>query len=122
MAWQDDPDEAAERFMRRLIGDDRWDRLPPSTRRARRSEGRAMVGELADLRSGAPWHADRITVPVLAMRGEHGQEHHRRGIDALAAMLPDVEIHAVAGARHFGPNTHPDAVGERVRRFVAERL
>lgn len=122
MAWQDDPDEAAERFMRRLIGDDRWNRLPPSTRQARRSEGSAMVGELADLRVCAPWSAERIRVPVLAMRGEHGQEHHRAGVDALAARLPDVEVHTVDGARHFGPNTHPGPVGDRVRRFLSERL
>ena len=89
MAWSDDPDEAAERFMRRLIGDDRWDRLPPSTRSARRREGAAMVGELADLRTRAPWRAERIDAPVLVMRGEHGQEHHRLGTDALGERLPD---------------------------------
>jgi pimeloyl-ACP methyl ester carboxylesterase len=122
MAWRDEPEEAAERFMRRLIGDDRWDRLPPSTREARRGEGRAMVGELADLRAGAPWSAERIDVPVLVMRGEHGQDHHRSGTEALAEMLPDADVHIVPGARHFGPNTHPDEVGARIRQFVAEKL
>ena len=43
-----DPADAAEAFMRRLVGDDKWARLPPSTRSARRAEGPAMVGELAD--------------------------------------------------------------------------
>lgn len=121
MAWRDDPEEAAERFMRRLIGDERWDRLPPSTRAARRAEGPAMVGELADLRQRAPWRADRIGVPVLVLRGEHGQEHHRLGTDALAGMLPDAEAAVIAGARHFGPNTHPDDVADRVRSFVDAR-
>ena len=27
-----DPADAAERFMRRLLGDERWDHLPPGTR------------------------------------------------------------------------------------------
>lgn len=121
MAWSDDPEEAAERFMRRLIGDDRWDRLPASTRRARRSEGRAMLGELADLRERAPWQPDRIRLPVLAMRGEHGLEHHRLGTEALVAALPDAVLHVVPGARHFGPNTHPDEVADRVRDFLAAR-
>lgn len=121
MAWRDDPEQAAERFMRRLIGDDRWDRLPPSTRAARRREGAAMVGELADLRARPPWHPDRIAVPVLVMRGEHGQEHHRLGTEALAARLDDAAVHTVPGARHFGPNTHPDEVGARIREFVAAR-
>lgn len=122
MAWSEDPEEAAERFMRRLVGDDRWDRLPPSTRAARRSEGRAMIGELADLRAQAPWRPERIDVPVLVMRGEHGQEHHRAGTDALVDVLPDAVAHTVPGARHFGPNTHPDAVGERIRHFLGELL
>ena len=58
---RDDPAEAAERFMRRLVGDERWERLPPSTRDARRAEGVALVGEMADLRIGPPWCADRIS-------------------------------------------------------------
>lgn len=122
MAWRDDPAEAAERFMRRLIGDDRWDRLPPSSRAARRREGAAMVGELADLRDRAPWRADRIDAPVLVMRGGQGQEHHRLGTDALSERLPDAAVHTVPGARHFGPNTHPDEVGARIREFVAARV
>ncbi|MFP5489304.1 MAG: alpha/beta fold hydrolase [Acidimicrobiia bacterium] len=119
MAWSDDPEEAAERFMRRLIGDDRWERLPPATRTARRREGAAMIGELSDLRRRAPWRPERIDVPVLVLRGEHGQAHHRLGTDALAAALPDATARTIPGARHFGPNTHPDEVGELVREFVA---
>lgn len=121
MAWQGEPEEAAERFMRRLIGDDRWDRLPPSTRAARRREGPAMVGELADLRRQAPWRAERIDVPVLVLRGEHAQEHHRLGTDALAGMFTGAAVDTVPGARHFGPNTHPDDVARRIRSFVEAR-
>jgi pimeloyl-ACP methyl ester carboxylesterase len=60
VATQGDPADAAERFVRRLVSDARWEKLPPSTRAARRSEGRAMVGELVDLREHAPWSADRV--------------------------------------------------------------
>jgi len=42
--------DAGETFMRRLVGDEKWERLPPSTRAARRAEGPAMLGELGDLR------------------------------------------------------------------------
>jgi pimeloyl-ACP methyl ester carboxylesterase len=118
VAWRHDPEEAAERFMRRLIGDDRWRRLPAATRAARRAEGPAMIGELTDLRTGAPWRPDRIRVPVLAMHGESGHEHHRVGTELLAERLPDARVHTVAGARHFGPNTHPDAVADAVVAFV----
>lgn len=45
LATRGDPAEAAERFMRRLIGDERWEKMPPSNRAARRAEeiGRAHV-------------------------------------------------------------------------------
>lgn len=114
LSGEGDPDEAAERFMRRLIGDERWERLPASTRSARRREGRVMIGELADLRSRAPWTAAEIDVPVVAMAGEFGAEHHRRGIAYLGETLADVRTVTIAGAKHFGPNTHADAVAAEI--------
>lgn len=121
MAWRHDPEEAAERFMRRLIGDERWERLPPSSRAARRAEGQAMIGELTDLRQRAPWAAERISAPVLALHGEHGQEHHRVGTETLVEILPNASLRTVSDARHFGPNTHPDDVAAIVIEF-ADRL
>lgn len=114
----DRPEDAAEAFMRRLIGDARWDRLPESTRRARRAEGPAMLAELADLRLRAPWHPDRIRVPVLTMFGEHGRPHHQRAMRWVAEAVPDGRTHEVTGAHHFGPSTHPDAVATLVNEFV----
>ena len=108
----DDTAEAAERFMRRLIGDDRWERLPSRTRTERRAEGRALVEELADLRKHPAFNSGDIAVPVLAMCGSRGADHHRRAARELEAMLPGAKALEVAGARHFGPNTHPDEVAE----------
>lgn len=114
----DDPEAAAEAFMRRLIGDGRWERLPASTRDARRSEGPAMLGELADLRLGAPWQPERIVAPVLTMYGEHGRPHHRRAMEWVAGAVPDGRVRMVPGAHHFGPNTHADAVAGLFSEFV----
>ncbi len=108
----DDTDDAAERFMRRLIGDDRWERLPPRTRTERRAEGRALVGELADLRERPAFDVVDISVPVLAMCGSRGADHHRRAARELEEMLPEARSLEIPGARHFGPNTHPDEVAE----------
>lgn len=114
----DDPEAAAEAFMRRLVGDQRWERLPESTREARRAEGPAMLGELADLRRGAPWQPHRIGVPVLTMFGEHGRPHHRRAMEWVAGAVLDGRVRMVPGAHHFGPNTHPDAVASLFSEFV----
>lgn len=121
LAWQADPAESAERFMRRLIGDDRWERMPPSSRRARRQEGTAMVGELTDLRTGPPWEASAIEAPVLALHGEFGQAHHRLGAETIASDLPNAELGVLPGARHPGPNTHPDQAAAVIDAFIRRR-
>jgi pimeloyl-ACP methyl ester carboxylesterase len=107
VATQGDPAEAAERFMRRLIGDERWEALPERVRLERRAEGAAMVGELSDLRAHRPWEAADIRVPVVAGYGEHGSAHHREAMEYLARTLPDAEVVCCAGARHDAPHAQP---------------
>jgi pimeloyl-ACP methyl ester carboxylesterase len=121
MSSRDQPERAAEQFMRRLIGDDRWDRLPPSTREARRAEGPAMLGELFDLRERAPWTAERVRVPVVAMHGGNGRPHHRRAMQMLGESIVGCEVVELPDAGHFGPNTHPDQVAELIV-ALAERV
>ncbi len=113
-----DPADAAEAFMRRLVGDEKWERLPPSTRSARRAEGAAMVGELADIRVNVPWDGPAITQPVLAMCGERAHDHHRRAAETMPDILPGSRLVEIAGAGHFGPNTHADAVAAVLVEFL----
>ena len=115
----DDPGDAAEAFMRRLVGDAVWERLPQSKRDERRGEGAAMVGELADLRRCAPWAADQVNVPVLALHGERCRPHHRAAMEALADMLPRCHVAEVPDAGHAGPHTHPDAVVAAMEPFLS---
>jgi pimeloyl-ACP methyl ester carboxylesterase len=114
---RDDPETAAERFMRRLIGDQRWERLPAATQAARRAEGPALVGELGDLHAHAPWTHERVRVPVAPMCGEHSADHHRRSAHVLAKWFRTEPV-VVPGARHFGPNTHPDETSAAVTAFA----
>jgi pimeloyl-ACP methyl ester carboxylesterase len=101
------PDEAAERFLRRMLGDQRWEALPERTKEARRGEGLAMVGELDDLRRARPWDPERITMPVVTAFGSLGASHHHNGMRHAATMLrcPLVEL---ADCRHDAPLSHPD--------------
>jgi pimeloyl-ACP methyl ester carboxylesterase len=107
VAESGEPDEAAERFLRRMLGDRRWEELPERTRRARRGEGLAMVGELADLRRARPWNPENITVPVVMAFGSLGAPHHHDGMRHAAALLgcPLVEL---ADCHHDAPLSHPD--------------
>jgi pimeloyl-ACP methyl ester carboxylesterase len=112
------PAEAAEAFVRRLVGDEKWEQLPEPTRAQRRAEGAAMVAELADLRRAAPWAPEAIEMPVLVVRGEHGRPHHRRGAEWLGARLDGCRTAVVAGAGHAGPHTHAAEVAAEVVTFL----
>ncbi|MDQ3470538.1 MAG: alpha/beta hydrolase [Actinomycetota bacterium] len=114
-----DPADAAERFMRRLVGDAKWERLSAGTRAARRREGVAMVGELANLRAAAPWDPADVRVPVTAIRGSGGADHHRRSVEYIASSVDGARLVVVEGARHFGPNTHPTEVADVIRHAAA---
>jgi pimeloyl-ACP methyl ester carboxylesterase len=115
LAGGSDAEEAAEQFMRRLIGDRRWERLPAATRAARRAEGPVMLAELADLRRGPAWPVGTPMPPLLAMCGAEGASHHRRAVVELVAMVEGSRAVEVPGARHAGPLTHAAAVAAELR-------
>jgi pimeloyl-ACP methyl ester carboxylesterase len=107
VAESGEPEAAAERFLRRMLGDQRWEALPERTKDARRGEGLAMIGELSDLGRARPWDPERITVPVVTAFGSLGAPHHHKGMRHAADLLgcPLVEL---SGCRHDAPLSHPD--------------
>lgn len=109
-------DEAAERFMRRMIGDERWERLPPSTRTARRGEGRALVTELRAMRAlpGAPYQLGPGDVPVVVGYGTATDPRHQRASCELADHF-GVEPVVVDGAAHAAHHSHPAEFAGMVR-------
>ena len=115
----DDPADISERFMRRMIGDERWERLPAATRASRRAEGPALVGEIVDLGRTAPYDPSVITVPVVAARGENGAEHHRQSTELLFSTLPNPTMVTINEAGHGAHTTHPDEFAAIVRLAVA---
>ncbi|CAN5831952.1 alpha/beta hydrolase [soil metagenome] len=115
-----DAADAAERFMRRMVGDRLWSRMPQQTRDLRRAEGRALVGELRALRvAEAPFRPDAIAVPVLAVCGSESAERHRRATTELAEAVPGATVHTIEGARHGAHLSHPDELATLVRQAVA---
>ncbi len=109
-----DPEAAAEGFMRRMIGDTRWEALPERTRTTRRIEGLAMVAELNDLRANEPWTADRIRVPVIAGYGSLGSPHHQRGMHHVAEQIAGARVVELPDCRHDAPLSHAALFAERL--------
>lgn len=119
VAGETGPDMAAELFLRRIIGDERWDSLPAAIQRQRRAEGPALVAEVRALRSReAPYLAASLSVPVVSGRGSVTAPQHLRGSAELAATVPGAELFEIEGAGHSAPSTHPEEFAAYVRRVV----
>jgi pimeloyl-ACP methyl ester carboxylesterase len=111
--------DAAERFLRRMIGDEKWESLPARTKDERRADGEALLTELASAHDdGPPYDTAKVTVPVISARGTESEEHLRRGADVLAAELPDVEHAVIDGAGHGAHHSHPIEMAALIRRAL----
>jgi len=102
-ATEGDPGDAAERFMRRLLGDELWESLPERTRATRRAEGPAMVGELRDLQANRPWTPEQIQCPLVVSYGSNGAAHHQRGMRFVHDAVPGSACVVLDGCRHDAP-------------------
>jgi lipase len=120
------PGDVAESFVRRLIGDRVWERIPAATKAMRRAEGPALVAEMRAVWAGRPWAggpwdpAD-ITAPIIVGRGSESLPHQRAASAELAAALPHGELVEIEGCGHGAHLTHPAALAGLLRR-VAGRL
>ncbi|MEY3091734.1 MAG: hypothetical protein RLZZ269_1540 [Actinomycetota bacterium] len=112
----DRPELAAENFLRRFIGDERWERLPERTRAARRAEGVVLVEELASLRRGRPYEFDRIDCPVVVGVGTRAGEHMRRGSQLLVDECGSLPLVVLEGAHHNAHSSRPAEFAERLIR------
>jgi pimeloyl-ACP methyl ester carboxylesterase len=100
-------EEAAERFVRRMVGDRRYERIPAATRLELAKDGPALVTELTTIRRlPAPFDPSRVEVPVLVAWGTESPERHKQGSDWLVSGLPHATKHVVAGAGHNAHRTH----------------
>ena len=116
------PEEAAEAFMRRIIGVERWEALPERTRATRRAEGVALVEELADLREHQPWHADQIHVPVVVGCGTRGAAHHKQGMELVASTIAGAEFVVLEGCGHAAPHTDAQVFRDQLVTPLLERV
>lgn len=110
------PEDAAEAFMRRLIGDAAWERLPERTREERRDEGQSMLSDIRSIRPPHfPFDPRDVSVPVVLAHGTETTDRHRRSVELLGRLIPQAQTHSVEGAGHGGHRSHPVAFAALVR-------
>ena len=119
-AGRDGPEAAAEAFIRRMVGDSVWERLPPGTRAARRAEGPALLADMACMHPpvDTPLDPSAVPVPVVLGHGTHSRPHHRVNCEHLPTVIPDAELFDVDGAGHGCHFSHPAAFADLVRHAV----
>lgn len=116
------PQDVAEAFMRRMVGDEVWERMPAATRRQRMAEGEALVADLRSIRVGpAVFDPAAITVPVVVGYGSRSRPHHREGARVLAGLLPRSELVVIEGSTHGAHLSHPAEFAALIRLALAQR-
>lgn len=116
---------AAEAFTS-VWGDGRaWERMPESQRNAMiarihliEAGSPAIYGDCAGLLSGGK--LETIACPVLLIRGGDSPEVTAAINDGLARRIARSTQLAVPGAGHMMPITHPGAVADATRTFLAD--
>ncbi len=112
---QEFAEEFATKFMVRMIGEHRWDRLPPSTKRRRRAEGAVLVAEMSTIGHRLPaLDPSRIRVPCLVARGENAAPRHIQAVDYLVGHIPHAIEIVVAGTDHGIHLSNPKRAAELV--------
>lgn len=112
--------ELAEAFLRRMITDDVWERLPERTKLLRRAEGQAFLRELGQLVSGRiGFDLGAIEVDVTAGISSRPSHHHRSGLNRLMASL-EVTSYCVADSHHSAHLNSPKALAQVLAQQLAK--
>lgn len=112
--------DVAEHFLRGMIGDERWERLPGRTRTDRRAEGRALLSDVdSSLAVAEPFDPTRILVPCVLGCGTASPPWYDQAAAWLAARVENGEQRRLVGAAHGAPLDQPDAVADLIRRAAA---
>lgn len=98
----------------------KYDRRPAERMAAMKATGEAAASRpLADPFAFLDGSIERITCPVLLVRGQHSPLLSPAAAEAFAARFPDGRLVEVAGAGHTVQGDNPKGFVEAVRPFLA---
>lgn len=99
-----------------------WAAMPPGAQQAMQIRMPSIMRQFPAL-MGEPLARDvlaRLHAPMLFLTGSRTVAAARRMGQLLRAALPLAEHEELPGMGHLGPITHPRAVNERIRQFLAQ--
>jgi pimeloyl-ACP methyl ester carboxylesterase len=113
---------AAELFLRLVLGDASYERIPAVFRTGAKAKWVEIRSDIAAQIAYRPRYGELrgVDVPVLLLGGERSNPVYRPTLEALRAALPTARLEIIAGAGHM---LHAEAhrrFAERVTAFAAE--
>ena len=121
VAASNNPAKVIEGMYRMLVGDEGWARLSPEAQADLRAEGEAFQVDMAS-ELVAPFDFCDVLIPVVVGYGTATVVEHSAGAEWLVARLPNARLHAVPGAGHFAPRTHPREFAAFIGEVAADVL
>lgn len=112
---------AGERFLRAVLGDTGFERMPKSFRERAAAKWPAIRADFVALAAYRPRYAElaRVTTPVLLVAGARSVPYFRPTLEALRAVLPAARLEIVPDAGHMLHAEAPRRFGQLVEEFAA---
>jgi pimeloyl-ACP methyl ester carboxylesterase len=113
---------AGEFFLRFVLGDTAFDRMPKAFQDRATAKWAAIRADSAALLAYKPRYAElaSVRVPALLLGGARSAPYFRPTLDALLAVLPAARLEVVANAGHMLHAEVPRSYAEALIRFSAE--
>ncbi|PBC51539.1 alpha/beta fold hydrolase [Rhodococcus sp. ACPA1] len=99
--------QAAEDFMRRAMGGQRWEGLDSDVRSTFLSWGAVWAAELREAQNRHAFTAGELRVPVVVAYGSETDDRHRQGAVELAGRVHDSQLVTVEGGTHAAHRRKP---------------
>lgn len=113
--------EEASAFMKEMIGENSWARLPSSTKSKRRHEGVTMVSELSSMSALEPsLDPKSIHVPVMLVRSGDAPSRHVDSANFLASEIPFSSLEVISNTGHGVHLENPKAIAKVIRTFALQ--
>ena len=109
-----DPADAAEHFVRRMIGEDRWQTLPANSRSKLRSQGVLMVHEL-NTQTKQRYSLEDTQIPLTFAVGDLSGDHAQKAAANFGDEASGARVVRLQGARHDAPMSHPGQVAQLIK-------
>ena len=114
-----DPADAAEHFVRRMIGEDRWRTLPANSRSKLRGQGVLMVHELNTQTTQRYSIAD-AQIPLIFAVGDSSGDHAQKAAESFGDEASSGRVVRLQGAKHDAPMSHPEQVADLIKAAVQQ--